>query len=98
MSRSHKLSDISTLIVKKGPYNKPIYLAKPSFAKGIVPNHLTTHTGPFTEQAKRCSQLTKGMPMGKNHVLAMRQCIGSALIKAGGKKARMKESQRGKKG
>jgi hypothetical protein len=76
---SHPVGSLNTLIVKRGPYNSPYYLADPSFAKGVTPSHLTGFTQPFTDASKKCSAATKGMPTGKPHVLAMRECIKGIL-------------------
>lgn len=76
---SHRISDIGSLIVKSGPYNKPLVIAKPSYAKGVTPEHLKPFTEKFTPVAKECAAATRDMPPGKEKIIARRACIGQKL-------------------
>jgi hypothetical protein len=83
------LNEAGRLIVKKAPAGSKrlTYFARPSFAKGVVPNHLVAHAQRFKEMAPKCASDLKGMPYGPEHPAAVRACIGNGLS-AGGKRAK----------
>jgi len=75
---AHSVSDIGNLIVKSGPWKKPFYLAKRSFPPGVTPKHLEGYATAFGTAARDCKGIVSGLK-GREHVQALRGCIGQKL-------------------
>jgi len=75
---AHTIGDLNSLIVKKGPWRNPYYFSKRAFAPGVTPKHLESHAAAFATAARDCKGTVSGLK-GKEHVEALRACIGQKL-------------------
>lgn len=74
-----RILGIDDVVVKRNMYSGMHYLARREYPENVIPPHLKVYANKFANTAKECSKSVHGL-RGKEHVEAMRKCMGSKLV------------------